>query len=129
MRKGINYDVGTFTRGPYSPSSRDMFDKDIVQREMEIIKNDLHCGCIRISGQDIERLTFAAEAALKLGMEVWLSPAYIEADQNEMSDYLTDCAKAAEKLRLKYHDIILILGCELTFFMNGLVSVSYTHLR
>ncbi|GIM47719.1 hypothetical protein DNHGIG_32680 [Collibacillus ludicampi] len=49
FRKGINYDVGTFTRGKES-SSRDRFDPHIVQREMEIIKNDLHCNAVRISG-------------------------------------------------------------------------------
>jgi hypothetical protein len=48
-RKGINYDVGTFTRGKKS-SSRDVFDPAIVQREMEIIKKDLHCNAVRISG-------------------------------------------------------------------------------
>jgi hypothetical protein len=59
-RKGINYDVGTFTRNKNAASSRDEFTPAIVKREMEIIKNDLHCNAIRISGQDLSRLTIAA---------------------------------------------------------------------
>lgn len=65
-RKGINYDIGTFTRGKES-SSRDHFDPAIVEREMKIIKNDLHCNAIRISGQDITRLSLASEYAMQHG--------------------------------------------------------------
>lgn len=121
MRKGINYDVGTFTRGN-DVSSRDSFQPAIVQREMEIIKNDLHCNAIRISGQDIGRLTIAAEYALQQGLEVWFSPAFVDANQQETLVYLAECAKAAEKLRILSHQIIFVVGCELTFFMKGLVE-------
>lgn len=118
--KGINYDVGTFTRGK-EVSSREIFDLAVVEREMEIIKNELHCTSIRISGQDINRLTAAAEYALKQGLEVWLSPAFVDADENETLDYFSQCAKSAESLRTRYHNIVLVVGCELTFFMKGLV--------
>lgn len=121
-RKGINYDIGTFTRGKESPSSRDVFDPVIVQREMEIIKNDLHCNAIRISGQDIERLTKASEYALLQGLEVWFSPALIDANEQETLNYFAECAKAAEKLRSQSPQVIFVAGCELTFFMNGLVE-------
>jgi hypothetical protein len=120
MRKGINYDVGTFTRGQQS-SSRDQFDPDIVRREMEIIKNDLHCNAVRISGQDISRLTVAAEFAIQQGLEVWFSPAYIDANEQETLIYFAECAKAAEQLRMKSPQLIFVAGCELTFFMKGLV--------
>lgn len=120
-RKGINYDIGTFTRGKES-SSRDIFDPAIVQREMEIIKNDLHCNAVRISGQDIGRLTAASEYALQQGLEVWFSPAFVDANEQEMLPYFTECAKAAEKLRLLSPKIVFIVGCELTFFMKGLVD-------
>jgi len=40
-RKGINYDIGTvFHNGV---ASRENLDPAIIKREMEIIKNDLHC--------------------------------------------------------------------------------------
>ncbi|MEK3723153.1 hypothetical protein [Paenibacillus sp. FSL H8-0034] len=120
-RKGVNYDVGTFTRGQQS-SSRDVFDPAIVQREMEIIKHDLHCNAVRISGQDIARLTCAAEFAIQQGLEVWWSPVFVDADQQETLSYLADCAKAAEVLRRQSPHIIFVTGCELTFFMKGLVD-------
>lgn len=67
-RRGLNYDVGTHTRGE-GFSSRGEFDPAVVRREMEIIRAELHCNAIRISGQDIGRLTLAAEEALGQGME------------------------------------------------------------
>lgn len=91
-RKGINYDVGTFTRGKET-SSRDIFDPVTVQREIQIIKNDLHCNAIRISGQEVARLTMAAEFALQQGLEVWFAPAYIDADEQETLTYFAECAK------------------------------------
>ncbi|WP_243450461.1 abortive infection protein [Desulfosporosinus sp. Sb-LF] len=120
-RKGINYDIGTFTRGKES-SSRDIFDPVIVQREMEIIKNDLHCNAVRISGQDIARLTTAAEYALQQGLEVWFSPAFVDANEQETLTYFAECAKAAERLRSQSPRIIFVAGCEFTFFMKGLVE-------
>ena len=119
-RKGINYDVGTFTRGKGS-SSRDIFTPAIVKREMEIIKHDLHCNAIRISGQDLGRLTVAAEFAIQQGLEVWFSPALIDATEPEMLTYFAECSRAAEKLRENSPNIIFVAGCELTFFMKGLV--------
>lgn len=119
-RKGINYDVGTYTRGK-SSSSREIFNPEMVKREMEIIKNDLHCNAIRISGQDISRLTLAAEFALQQGLEVWFSPALVDGTVQETLQYFSECAQAAEKLRKQSPNIIFVAGCELTFFMKGLV--------
>jgi hypothetical protein len=119
-RKGINYDVGTFTRGKGS-SSRENFDPATVKREMEIIKNDLHCDSIRISGHDLERLSLAAECAIQQGLEVWFSPALIDGTEQETLIYFEECAERAEKLREQSPAIIFVAGCELTFFMKGLV--------
>ena len=56
MRQGINYDIGTATKGKGS-TSRNVFDPDIVHKEIKIIKHDLHCNSIRIYGQDVDRGT------------------------------------------------------------------------
>lgn len=120
QRKGINYDVGTFTRS--NESSRAALDPAVMQREIEIIKNDLHCTAIRISGQEIERLTLAANYALRQGLEVWISPALVDATEQETLSYLAQCAQAAEQLRQQSPQIIFVVGCELTFFMQGLVD-------
>ncbi|MBO9128163.1 hypothetical protein [Bacillus sp. 165] len=113
-RKGINYDVGTFTRGKES-SSRDTFNPSVVKREREIIKNDLHCNAIRISGQDVSRLRVAAELAIEQGLEVMFSPALVNATERETLLYFAECTKAAEGLRKKSPNIIFVAGCELTF--------------
>jgi hypothetical protein len=107
-RKGINYDVGTYTRGNNNSSSREKFDPEVVKREIEIIKNTLHCNAIRISGQDLSRLMMAAEFAAEQGLEVWFSPAYIDATEQETLLYFAECAMAAEKLRKKSADIIFV---------------------
>ncbi|QHW34693.1 abortive infection protein [Paenibacillus rhizovicinus] len=120
-RKGINYDVGTHTRSQ-AYSSREHFDPAIVRRELEIIRHDLHCNAVRISGQDIERLTVAARFAIEQGLEVWFSPSYVNADEAETLAYFEACASAAEELRKLSPNVIFIVGCELTFFMKGLVT-------
>ncbi|HUZ57713.1 MAG TPA: hypothetical protein VMU83_02920 [Hanamia sp.] len=62
-RKGVSYDVGRVMGINWRPD----FDLKIVHREIEIIKNDLHCNAIRICGVDISRLIVTAEDALKQG--------------------------------------------------------------
>jgi hypothetical protein len=78
---------------------RPNFDLKVVQRELEIIKNDLHCNAVRIQGLEIDRLVIASEAALKLDLEVWFSPEMFEQSQGETFDYLVKAAGAAESLR------------------------------
>ncbi len=47
---------------------RPKFDPKQVHRELEIIKNDLHCNTVRICGLDLKRLEIAAEEALTHGL-------------------------------------------------------------
>jgi hypothetical protein len=47
----------------------------MTRRELQIIRDDLHCNAVRFQGTDITRLMTAATAALELGgPQVWLSP-------------------------------------------------------
>jgi hypothetical protein len=118
--KGINYDVGTPTT--HNSLTREVFDPLLVRREIEIIKNDLHCNAIRISGQSLERLTSAAQFAIEQGLEVWFSPTLPDAAQLETLQYLAECAQAAEGLREQSPQIVMILGVELTAFMRGFLE-------
>lgn len=68
--KGVNYDAGAVMGFNWRPD----FDMPTVRRELEIIKNDLHCNAVRIDAQDIRRVTAAAQAALDQGLDVWFSP-------------------------------------------------------
>jgi hypothetical protein len=118
-RKGVNYDVGRVLLGHLQ---RPTFDTQIVHRELEIIKNDLHCNAIKIQGFDIDRLMTAAEDALEQGLEVWLAPEMFEKSQQETFDYTVKAAEAAEMLRQKWPELVLSIGTELTLFMQGIVE-------
>ena len=64
--KGVSYDVGRELSGNWRP----VFDVRVVHRELQIIRDDLHCNSVRICGRDISRLLAAGEDALELGLEV-----------------------------------------------------------
>jgi hypothetical protein len=118
-RKGVCYDVGRVLEGSLQ---RPNFDPRVVHRELEIIKNDLHCNAVRIQGLDIERLMVAAQDALKQGLEVCFSPEMFEKSQEETLDYLVKAATAAESLRERWPELIFSLGSELTLFMQGILE-------
>src|SRR5690348_13743038 len=88
--KGINYDTGFINKGT---SSRESFDLAVVRRELRIIRDDLHCTAVRVTGGDVERLDSAARLAAEAGLEVWFSPFTCDLTEEEMLDLLTDCAE------------------------------------
>jgi|GEM_PF-4798660 len=102
-RKGVSYDVGRVMGGNWRP----VFDPKIVHRELAIIKNDLHCNAVRICGLDIGRLMTAAEDALKLGLEVWLSPEMWDKSQDQTLAHIAKAATSAEKLREQWPDTLV----------------------
>ncbi|HEY7861302.1 MAG TPA: hypothetical protein VIB98_07630, partial [Gemmatimonadaceae bacterium] len=120
-RKGVNYDVGVFPFGRDRPS-RVLFDSATVRREMEIIRAQLHCTSVRIVGRDLNRLVAASEHALDAGLEVWFAPVLHDADEYATMQYLDLCAVDAEKLRQRSPNVIFMVGSELSFAMNGLLS-------
>jgi len=102
---------------------RPNFDTRVVNRELEIIKQDLHCNTVRICGLDIERLMVASEDALKQRLEVWLSPEMWDRSQEETLRYITKAAEAAEDLRQRWPEqLTFSLGSESTLFMQGIVE-------
>src|SRR5947209_7413063 len=58
--KGINYDTGFINKGV---SSREPFDLAVVTRELHIIRDDLHCNAVRVTGGDPARLEIAGGIA------------------------------------------------------------------
>jgi hypothetical protein len=117
--KGINYDVGIPTT--HGTLSRETFDPQTVRREIEIIRNDLHCNAIRISGQDMERLALAGGFAIQQGLEVWFSPSLPDATPQETLNYFAECAEVAEQLREQSANTVFVTGVELSAFMQGLL--------
>ena len=117
--KGVNYDVGTVMGGNWRPD----YHPQTVERELEIIKNDLHCNAVGISGKDIGRVMLTAEAALSQGLEVRLNPADLTNKPPESTlAYITEAAKATQPLHERYPGkVVFSVGGEFTLFMQGIV--------
>src|SRR5258708_39465621 len=69
------------------------FSAEEARRELQIIRDDLHCNAVRICGQDPGRLIAAGGHALDCGLPVWLAP---ELWDHSPSDTVGYIAKAAE---------------------------------
>ena len=114
--KGINYDTGFINKGV---SSREPFDIAVVTRELQIIRDDLHCNAVRVTGGDPERLEIAAGIAAEYDMEVWFSPFTCDLTYAEMLDLLADCAERAERLRRQGAEVVLVVGAEISLLNQG----------
>ncbi len=99
---------------------RPNFDPKIVRRELEIIKNDLHCNAVRLQGLDLGRLEIATADALEGGLEVWFSPEMWDQEPGETLRYLKDGALVAEQFRQRWpRRIVFSVGSEVTLFTQG----------
>jgi hypothetical protein len=114
--RGISYDTG-FVRNQVRP--RQPFDPEVVRRELQIIRDDLHCNAVRVMGGDPERLELAADAAAGLGLEVWFSPYPLELTGQELLSLLADCAGRAERLRRRGAEVVFVAGAELSLMHQG----------
>jgi hypothetical protein len=114
--KGITYDTGFFNAGT---STREPFDPDVVRREMQIIREHLHCTAVRVTGGDPNRLEIAAMHAVDAGLEVWFCPFTNGLMQNELLELLADCADRAERLRRRGAAVVLLTGSEVSLFTSG----------
>ena len=96
--KGVCYDVGRAYSGYFL--TRRVFEPATTRRELQIIRDDLHCNAVRFQGTDVGRLMTAATDALKPGgLQVWLSPELFEKCREATLAYLVKAATAAEPLR------------------------------
>ncbi|HVV46482.1 MAG TPA: hypothetical protein VHC72_14815 [Bryobacteraceae bacterium] len=114
--RGINYDTGFISQGT---TTREPFDPEVVRREMQIIRNDLGCNGVRITGGYAERLEIAAASAAEAGLEVWFCPFTHNLTADEVLALLADCAERAERLRRKGAEIVFLTGSELSLVTNG----------
>jgi hypothetical protein len=114
--KGITYDTGFLSAGT---STHEPFDPEIVRREMRVIRDDLHCNAVRVTGGHADRLKIAATHAADGGLEVWLSPFTNGVAQDELLDLLADCAEHVERLRRNGAEVVMLTGSELSLFAIG----------
>ncbi|MGH3098363.1 MAG: hypothetical protein ACRDMV_20455 [Streptosporangiales bacterium] len=124
--KGITYGTG-FVRG--GANSRAHFDPAVVKRELGIIRDDLRCNAVQITGGDPERLEMAATYAADLGLEVWFSPYPLELTTSEVLSLFTDCAERAERLRQAGAEVVFVTGVELSIMNLGFLPGDSLHER
>ena len=117
--KGINYDTGFLSAGT---STREPFDPEVVQREMRVIRDDLHCNAVRITGGYPDRLKIAATHAADVGLDVWFCPFTNGLTQDELLALLADCAEHAERLRRNDAEVVMFTGSELSLFTLGFLT-------
>lgn len=115
---GMTYDTGFVRNGTISRKS---FDPTVVQRELTIIRDDLHCTAVHIIGGDPDRLELAARQAADLGLEVWFSPYPLELTTTEILALFADCAARAERLRQTGANVVFVAGVELTLMNQGFI--------
>lgn len=122
-RRGVIYDTGAVFSGQgWAIPTRPKLDLATAERELQIVRDDLHCNAVRLIGRDVARLVQVAERALALGLEVWLSPALWGRSPDETLHYCVSAGERAEQLRQQHADrFVLVLGGELTLFMGGIV--------
>jgi hypothetical protein len=117
--KGVCYDVGAEMGFNWRPH----FDEANIRRELEIIKNDLHCTAVKITARSLKRLSLAAQAADDLGLEVWYCPVLWDKSPKETLEYLKRGAAEAERIRSTGRgQMVFVAGGELTLFMQGIVE-------
>lgn len=113
---GITYDTGFIRAGV---CSRPHFDPVQVKRELTVIRDDLHCTAVHITGGDPDRLESAARCAAELGLEVWFSPYPLELEPDDIRSMFIDCAQRAERLRETGAEIVFVTGVELSIMNPG----------
>jgi len=116
--KGINYDTGFLSAGS---STHEPFDPEVVRREMRVIREDLHCNAVRVTGGYVDRLKIAATHAADAGLEVWLCPFTNGLTPDELLDLLAACAEHAERLRQRGAQVVMVTGSELSLFTVGIL--------
>ncbi|MFH8382498.1 hypothetical protein ACH4E7_16345 [Kitasatospora sp. NPDC018058] len=114
--KGISYDTGFVRDGAYS---RKRFDPEVVEQELRIIRDELHCTAVRIMGGDPDRIELAAGYAADLGLDIWYSPYPLELTGDEMLRLFADCAERAERLRRRGAEVVFVAGAELSLMNPG----------
>jgi hypothetical protein len=95
---------------------------DAVQRDLRVIREELHCTAVILIGMDIERLMTAARYALDIGLDVWIEPHPADLPIRKVLSNLAATAAAAEELRARYPGRVnLIVGCEFSLHLSGMI--------
>ncbi|GAA2731176.1 hypothetical protein [Actinocorallia aurantiaca] len=113
---GLTYDTGFPSAGT---TTHEPYDPDAVRREMKVIRDELHCDAVRVTGGDPDRLETAARHAADAGLEVWYSPFTNGLTRDELLAFLSDGAERAERLRREGAEVVFLTGSEISLFTRG----------
>ena len=114
--RGIAYSTGFVVHGR---NSVEVFDAEMVRRDLTVIRDELHCNAVHLVGGDPDRLETAARLAAELGLEIWFSPYPLELEPDEILDLFADCAVRAERIRAGGAEVVFVAGVELSVMNRG----------
>jgi hypothetical protein len=113
---GMNYDTGFVSAGT---TTHEPFNPETVRRDLRVIREELHCDAVRITGGLQDRLELAARLAAEAGLEVWYSPFTNGLDRNGLRAFVLDGAERAERLRRSGATVVYLTGSEISMFTDG----------
>jgi len=113
---GMNYDTGFVSAGS---TTHEPWDAAIVRRDLRVIRDELHCDAVRITGGVQDRLELTAGFAADAGLEVWYCPFTNGLDRDGLMAFLLDGAERAERLRRTGVPVVYLTGSEIAMFTDG----------
>jgi hypothetical protein len=113
---GMNYDTGFVSAGS---TTHEPFDPAIVRGDLRVIRDELHCDAVRITGGLQDRLELTARLAAEIGLEVWYCPFTNGLDRDELAAFLIDGAERAERIRCDGASVVYLTGSEIAMFTDG----------
>ncbi|MEV4140956.1 hypothetical protein AB0J72_53430 [Dactylosporangium sp. NPDC049742] len=113
---GMNYDTGFVSAGS---TTHEPFDPQVVQRDLRVIRDELHCDAVRITGGVQDRLELTARLAADAGLEVWYCPFTNGLDRDGLMAFVLDGAARAERLRRDGASVVYLAGSEISMFTDG----------
>ena len=113
---GMNYDTGFVSAGS---TTHEPFDPDTVRRDLRVIRDELHCDAVRVTGGVQDRIELAAGFAAEAGLEVWYCPFTNGLDRDGLMAFVLDGAERAERLRQNGAPVVYLTGSEIAMFTDG----------
>ncbi|GAA1595248.1 hypothetical protein [Actinoplanes couchii] len=113
---GMNYDTGFVSGGS---TTHEPFDPATVRRDLHVIREELHCDAVRITGGVQDRLELTARLAADAGLEIWYCPFTYNLDRDELMAFVLDGAERAERLRRDGASVVYLAGSEISMMTNG----------
>lgn len=117
--RGINYSVGIrYVSGGHEPIRPNLQE---MRTDLKAIQQELHCNAIRIYGDELDRIVECTQIAFNLGLEVWASPRKIDLEMSDTVEYIRSCAQELQQVNSPDRKLTLVVGCEFTIDLRGLV--------